>query len=226
MSNSAYNSFIVILGFCLIGLPIIFISLSTAPPPLSQFQSTINLVSIPGDSLSEEILVNMKNVNGSTSDIWDEISAVPQLANINNISELILAENEFMSNYSIDVYTGFSEEVHLFILDMVVTTIPTVNETKDTFMELFGGSNGTMLSYMYSPDEWHSYYINQSSYPSVNETIEDFYTNYEYMVTISFFADLDINGTQITTSFERLVLVDDSGIVIFFLTNEVAWETK
>ncbi len=226
MSNSAYNSFIVILGFCLIGLPIIFISLSTAPPPLSQFQSTINLVSIPGDSLSEEILVNMKNVNGSTSDIWDEISAVPQLANINNISELILAENEFMSNYSIDVYTGFSEEVHLFILDMVVTTIPTVNETKDTFMELFGGSNGTMLSYMYSPDEWHSYYIDQSSYPSVNETIEDFYTNYEYMVTISFFADLDINGTQITTSFERLVLVDDSGIVIFFLTNEVAWETK
>jgi hypothetical protein len=226
MSNSAYNSFIVILGFCLIGLPIIFISLSTAPPPLTQFQSTINLVSIPDDPLSEEILVNMKNVNGSTPDIWDDISAVPQLANINNISELILAENEFMSNYSIDVYTGFSEEIHLFILDMVVTTIPTVNETKDTFMELFGGSNGTMLSYMYSPDEWHSYYMDQSNYPSVNETIEDFYINYEYMVTISFFADLDINGTQITTNFERLVLVDDSGIVLFFLTNEVAWETK
>lgn len=226
MSNSTYNGFIVILGFCLIGLPIIFLSLSTAPPPLTQFQSTMNLVSIPGDALSEEILEDMKNINGSTSDLWDDISTIPQLANINNISELILTENEFMSNYSTDVYTGFSKEVHLFILNMEITSIPTVNETKDTFMELFGGSNGTMFSYMYSPDEWHSYYIDQPSYPSVNETIETFHANFDYMVSISFFADLDINGTQTTTSFERLVLVDDSGIVLFFLTNEVAWETK
>lgn len=226
MSDSAYNGFIVILGFCLIGLPIIFISLSTAPPPLTQFQSSIDMVAIPGDSLSEDILGNMRNINGSTTDIWDDISAVPQLVNINNISELILAEEEFMSNYSIDVYTGFSDEVHLFILDMVITTIPTANETKDTFMDLFGGSNGTMFSYMYSPDEWHSYYIDQPIYPSINETIDGFYANYEYMVTVSFYADLDINGTQTTTSFERLILVDDSGIVVFFLTNEVAWEIK
>ncbi|MCK4973263.1 MAG: hypothetical protein KAS52_08070, partial [Candidatus Heimdallarchaeota archaeon] len=74
MSNSTYNGFIVILGFCLIGLPIIFLSLSTAPPPLTQFQSTMNLVSISGDALSEEILEDMKNINGSTSDFWDDIS--------------------------------------------------------------------------------------------------------------------------------------------------------
>ncbi len=226
MSDSAYNGFIVILGFCLLGLPIIFISLGTAHPPLTQFNSSINLESIAEDALSEEILENMKNLNGSTSKLFDDISSVPQLVHINNISELILAENEFMSNYSIDVYTGFSDEIHLFILDMVVTTIPTVNETKETSMELFGGSNGTMLSYMYSHDEWHSYYFDQSNYPSINGTIENFYTNFEYMVTVSYYADLDINGTQITTSFERLVLIDSSGIVLFFLTNEVAWETK
>ncbi len=226
MSNSTYNGVIVLLGFCLISLPIIFISLGTAPPPITQFQSTINLETIPGDIVSEEILVSMKNINGSTPDLFDEIISVPQLANINNISELILAETEFMSNYSIDVYTGFSKEVHLFILDMVITTVPSINESKDNFMELFGGSNGTMLSYMYSHDDWHSYYIDQPSYPSVNETIETFHANFDYMITISFFADLDINGTQTTTSFERLVFVDDFGIVFFFLTNEVAWETK
>jgi len=226
MSNSTYNGIIVILGFCLIGLPIIFISLGTAPPPITRFQSTINLESIPGDTLSAEILARMKNINGSTPYLFDDIIAVPQLANINNISELILAENEFMNNYSIDVYTGFSKEIHLFILDMVITTVPTVSETKDTFMELFSGLNGTMLSYMYSQDEWHSYYVDQPAYPSVNETIETFHANFDYMITISFFADLDINGTQTTTSFERLVFVNDSGDVLFFLTNEVAWETK
>ncbi|MHA1552673.1 MAG: hypothetical protein ACTSQC_12095, partial [Candidatus Heimdallarchaeaceae archaeon] len=187
---------------------------------------TMNFVSIPGDALSEEILEDMKNINGSTSDLWDDISAIPQLANINNISELILTETEFMSNYSTDVYTGFSKEIHLFILDMEILTVQTVNETKDTFMELFGGLNGTMFSYMYSPDEWHAYYINQPNYPSINDTIETFHANFEYMISISFFADLDINGTQTTTSFERLIFVDDSGIVLFFLTNEVAWEIK
>ncbi|MHA1202596.1 MAG: hypothetical protein ACTSQ4_08755 [Candidatus Heimdallarchaeaceae archaeon] len=231
MSNSTYNGFIVILGFIIIGLPIIFISLSTAPPPLTQFQSTMNFSAIPGDALSEEILENMKNINGSTPDLWDDVSTIPQLVNINNISELIFAENEFMSNYSMDVYTGFSKEVHVFILDMVITTVPTVDEAKNTFVELFGEANGTMLSYMYMLDDWNSYFITEPNYPSVNETIETIYTNFglltlEYMVTISFFADLDINGTQTTTSFERLVFVDDSGIVLFFLTNEVAWETK
>ncbi|MHA1815308.1 MAG: hypothetical protein ACTSX1_04830 [Candidatus Heimdallarchaeaceae archaeon] len=231
MSDSAYNGFIVILGFCLLGLPIIFISLSTAPPPLTQFQSTINLETIPGDALSEEIMENMKNINGSTPILWDDISAFPQLANINNISELIFAENEFMSNYSLDVYTGFSKEVHLFSLDMVVSTVPTVDIAKDTFMELFGGLNGTMLSYMYMLDEWDSFYVDETNYPSINETIGDVFANsailnLEYMVTISFFADIDINGTQTTTSFERLVFVNDSGVILFFLTNEVAWETK
>ncbi|MHA1347467.1 MAG: hypothetical protein ACTSO3_13790 [Candidatus Heimdallarchaeaceae archaeon] len=231
MSDSAYNGFIVILGFCLLGLPIIFISLSTAPPPLTQFQSTINLETIPGDALSEEIMENMKNINGSTPILWDDISAFPQLANINNISELIFAENEFMSNYSLDVYTGFSKEVHLFSLDMVVSTVPTVDIAKDTFMELFGGLNGTMLSYMYMLDEWDSFYVDETNYPSINETIGDVFANsailnLEYMFTISFFADIDINGTQTTTSFERLVFVNDSGVILFFLTNEVAWETK
>ncbi|MHA1418832.1 MAG: hypothetical protein ACTSPO_07660 [Candidatus Heimdallarchaeaceae archaeon] len=231
MSDSAYNGFIVILGFCLLGLPIIFISLSTAPPPLTQFQSTINLETIPGDALSEEIMENMKNINGSTPILWDDISAFPQLANINNISELIFAENEFMSNYSLDVYTGFSKEVHLFSLDMVVSTVPTVDIAKDTFMELFSGLNGTMLSYMYMLDEWDSFYVDETNYPSINETIGDVFANsailnLEYMFTISFFADIDINGTQTTTSFERLVFVNDSGVILFFLTNEVAWETK
>ncbi|MBY9001864.1 MAG: hypothetical protein KGD64_13175 [Candidatus Heimdallarchaeota archaeon] len=235
MSNTVYNSFILLIGFCLLGLPIILISLSTAPPPLTQFQSTMNFESIPGDALSADIIENMKNVNGSSPDLWEDIFAdifaAPQLANINNISELILTENEFMSNYSMDVYTGFSKEIHLFILDMVITAIPTVDEAKNTYMELFSGSNGTMLAYMYMLDDWNSHYISQPNYPSINETIETIYTNFEpltleYMVTVSFLADLDINGTQTYTSFERLLFVDDSGIILFFLTNEVAWETK
>lgn len=231
MSNAVYNTFIVIMGFCLLGLPIIFISLSVAPPTIDEFNSSIIIETIPGDPFSEEVIEIVSKINGSTEDIWEDIASYSQLDNINNISDLILDEEFFMSNYSIDVYTGFSKEIHLFLLEMKVVEIPSVEQAQATFTDLFSGSNGTILTYAEYQDDWSAFHKSDTDYPDVNQTISDIYTLYgvtslEYMVTVSFFADIDVNGTQITTSFERFLLVDDSGIILFFLSNEVPWEVK
>ena len=62
MPNNAFNVFVIILGFSLLGMPIIFISLSTAPPGLNEFQSTITINSVPGDSQSAIYLNNTANI--------------------------------------------------------------------------------------------------------------------------------------------------------------------
>ena len=45
------------------------------------------------------------------------------------------------------------------------------------------------------------------------------------MVTVDFFADIEINNTPMTISFSRLLLLNGIGEVFFFLTNETAWAT-
>ena len=229
-SNFAYNFFIVILGFCLLCIPIIFISLSSAPPPITRFQSTIILNTIPGDAQSPIYLNQTASINGSTTGLFDEIALVEQLSYINNITELILAEEEFLSNVSMSEYDGFSKKIHLFMLEMNITESPSdYLDVQRKYAEMFGEDNGTFISYLYGLDLWHSFTEFQGGYPSVNQTIEDLYTIYEpfidYMVTVDFFADIIINDSRITIEFSRLLLLSGVGQVMFFLTNENAWIT-
>ena len=229
-SNFGYNFFIVILGFCLLCVPIIFISLSSAPPPLSRFQSSIILNTVPGDSQSADYLNQTALINGSTSYLFEEIISLEEIAYINNITELILAEEDFMRNNPMDDYGGFSKKIHLFLLEMNITTKPnTALEAKEKYSELFGDNNGTFVSYMYAADEWNSSYELQGGYPRINQTIDNLYAGFEadihYMVTVGFFADIIIRNTPMTIEFVRLLFLNNSGEVMFFLTNEYAWAT-
>lgn len=229
-SNFGYNFFIVILGFCILCVPIIFISLSSAPPPITRFQSTIILNTLPGDSQSADYLNQSAMINGSTSYLFDAISSLDEIMYINNITELILSEEDFMRNVSMDEYNGFSKKVHLFILEMNITTKPsTFLYAQQKYQEMFGDENGTFISYMYALDEWNSSYELQGGYPSVNQTLQNLYFDFEadihYMVTVEFSADIEINNTPMTISFSRLLLLNGVGEVFFFLTNENAWVT-
>ncbi|MHA1953496.1 MAG: hypothetical protein ACW96U_06090 [Candidatus Heimdallarchaeaceae archaeon] len=229
-SNFGYNFFIVILGFCILCVPIIFISLSSAPPPITRFQSSIILNTIQGDSESADLLNQTAMVNGSISYLFEEVSSLEEIGYINNITELILSEEDFMRNVSMDEFNGFSKKVHLFDLEMNITTKPsTFLYAQQKYKEMFGDENGTFISYMYALDEWNSSFELQGGYPNVNQTLQNLYFDFEadihYMVTIEFFADLEINNTPMTISFSRLLLLNGVGEVFFFLTNENAWVT-
>jgi len=228
MPNTAYNTFVIIIGFCLLGLPIIMVSLSTAPPGPMDFQSTMNFNTIAGDSQSEVSLNETKQINGSSEDYWDYVKPLSELSFLNNITELIIEEQKFMENVSLEDYVGFSKLTHVFILEMTIELVPSSAETIAKFTELFGISNGTFLSYMYMPDDYRSFYYTETTYPNATEKIAEVITNFgptslEYLVTVSFFVDIDVNGIQMTTSFSRLIMLDNLGNLLFFVSNEAPW---
>ena len=228
MPNAAYNTFVIILGFCLLGLPIIMISLSTAPPGPLDFQSTMIFNTIDGDSQSELYLNETKQINGSSEDYWDYVKPLSELSYLNNLTELILDEQKFMDNASIEDYVGFSKLTHVFILEMTIESVPSSAETIARFTELFGTSNGTFLSYYYMQTSHRSFYFTDPTYPNTTDIITQVITEYgptslEYLVTVTFFADIDINGTQMTTSFSRLIMLDNLGNLLFFVSDEAPW---
>ena len=228
MPNTAYNTFVIIIGFCLLGLPIIMVSLSTAPPGPMKFQSTMYFNTIAGDTQSEIFLNDTKQINGSSEDYWDYVKPLAELSHLNNITDLITEELLFMENASIDDYVGFSKLVHVFILEMTIQSALTSTETITIFTDLFGISNGTFLSYMHMPDDYRSFYYTDPTHPNATEKIDEIITNYgptslEYLVTVSFYADIDVNGVQMTTSFSRLILLDNMGNLLFFVSNEMPW---
>ena len=90
--NGMFNSFLVLIGFCLLGLPIILISVTTAPPGIDEFNSSIILNTIEGDTTSSELLNEMAKINGSSPYYWDEILGIPEISQIYNISQLIIDE--------------------------------------------------------------------------------------------------------------------------------------
>ncbi len=228
MPNTAYNTFVIIIGFCLLGLPIIMISLSTAPPGLMEFQSTMNFNTITGDTQSEVFLNETKQINGSTADIWDYVKPLPELSYLNNITELILQEEEFMENASVEDYAGFSKLKHVFVLDMTIELVPSLAETLTKFTDLFGNSNGTFLSYLYMLTSHRSFYYTDPTYPNATDIITQVITEHgplslEYLVTVSFYTDIDVDGIQMTTSFSRLIMLDNLGNILFFVSDEAPW---
>ncbi len=226
MPNTGYNTFVIILGFCLLGLPIMMISMSTAPPGPMKFQSTINFSPITGDSQSGIYLNETVQINGSSEDYWDYVKPLSELSYINNLTELILTEQDFMENASIDDYVGFSKNVHVFILEMIIEQVPSYTETMSRYLELFDSSNGTFLSYMYQLDDYHAFYYTEPTYPSVNDTINTIYSNYgslDYLVSVTFYANVVVDGDQMSTEFSRLLLLDNLGNLLFFVSNEAPW---
>ena len=100
MANNGYNLFVVILGFCLLGLPIILISVTTAPPTPGEFQSVITINSVPGDTASLTYLNETSKIYGNSS-YFDTLESDEQLTLISNVSWLIYKENEFMKDEEI-----------------------------------------------------------------------------------------------------------------------------
>jgi hypothetical protein len=227
MPNKAFNSFVIILGFCLLGLPMILITLSTAPPGLDEFQSTINIQTVGGDAQSGIYLNNTASINGSSADYWDQVSALPELTSIHNLTELILNEEIFNASVNVDDYGGFSKLVHVFILDMTISLAPTNSVAKENSASLFGTDVGTFVSWKVGASQWNSSYYTEPNYPDINDTIDDVYLDYgvdlTYEVTINFYANIDINGVQSELEFVRLIYLTDLGEVLFFLTNEANW---
>ena len=230
MPNNAFNSLVVILGFCLLGLPMILITLSTAPPGLDTFNHSIVYNTIDGDMMSGDYLNSTISINGSSSNYWDKISDPSKLPLLQNITELILEEQLFMDNVSIDDYYGFSKLVHVFELEMTISVAPTsVGEAQQTYLDLFGSDNGTFVSWMWMLDDWNSSYNTLSDYPDINDTIDSVVTNFagslSYEIVISFTGNILIGDEQMFQEFSRLIYLDDVGEVLFFLSNEYGWAT-
>ena len=66
MSNGMFNSFLVILGFCMLGLPIILISVTTTLPGIDEFNSSIVINTIDGDA-GYLFVCDSTNNNGITA---------------------------------------------------------------------------------------------------------------------------------------------------------------
>ena len=231
MSNTAYNAFVILFGFCFLGLPIILISLSTAPPGIDQFNSSIVMNTIDGDSSSAIFLDETAKISRQSAELWANLTTKDYLSNINNLSQLILNEQSFLQNASISDYGGFSKKVHLFILEMNITDIPASSvEIQNKYVELFGqNESGTFISYRFIPTAQLAYYHTETSYPDVNGTIHSVYSTFSssliYLVTVQFYAEIEINNTPMKTNFVRLLLLTNLGEVYFFLTNEIPWIT-
>jgi hypothetical protein len=229
MSNTAYNAFVILFGFCFLGLPIILISFSTAPPGIDQFNSSVIMNTIDGDSSSVLYLSETAKITGD-SYYWNNISTTEYLYEINNLTELLINEELFLQNVSMREYGGFSKKIHLFIAEMNITSLPTKEETQSIYADLFTTYvNGTYLFYAFTPVDYLAFRFSETSYPDVNHTIHDVYSTYaatlEYLITVQFYAEIEINNTSMQASFTRLLLLDNLGKVCFFLTDESGWIT-
>jgi len=228
MANNGYNLFVVILGFCLLGLPIILISVTTAPPTPGEFQSVITINSVPGDTASSTYLNETSKIYGNSS-YFDTLESDEQLTLISNVSWLIYKENEFMKDVDTNEYGGLSDLVHVFNLEMNISLVVQSTEIiMNTYNGLFGyQNNGTFIVHL-AMDEFYAYHYTELGYLDVNETISDVVSTYfylKYIITLNYFANIEIDGFQQSTSFHRMILLEDDGTILFFITDETGWTT-
>ncbi|GAJ00111.1 unnamed protein product, partial [marine sediment metagenome] len=200
MANSGYNLFVVILGFCLLGLPIILISVTTAPPTPFEFQSEIAINTVPGDTASLTYLNETSKIYGNSLyfDLLN-ITSIEHLTLISNVSQLISIENEFMKEVDTDEYGGLSDKVHIFNLEMNISLVTLSAEIiMNAYIDLFGENNsGSFIVGRVYGDVYASYHHSEQGYLDVNDTISTLvinYANLKYIITLDFNANIEIEG--------------------------------
>ncbi len=224
--------FIILLGFCFVGLPVILISYSSTPPTIEQFYSNISLRD-NSSAVEEQFYVLMNDLN-STDDYWNDLAGLSELNYINNITQMIINEVAYNSTLDINTFGGFSSKVHIFNLQInyTVTSI-TSNYVLNQAKSLFGTEIDTRFFFYRSDyEEWtaHSTYKSQADYPdSMEDEINSFFSTgiYNLIITLSFYGkNANLEGYRdYETSFQRLIVFEDvaSNIVyepVFFLSSE------
>ncbi|MHA1305260.1 MAG: hypothetical protein ACTSQE_10185 [Candidatus Heimdallarchaeaceae archaeon] len=228
MSNnsSSFNLFVILLGFLLLGLPIILISYSTRPPTTEQFFSEINIYDIPSDSRSGIVLNETAKISGNST-YWQTLGSLPELAYINNISKMIEDEQEFLSNVSMSDYGGFKNNVHIFNLTMRIEQYDNNTATfYNLFYSLFGTDGESTFMFVKISEDTDAYSVFAENYPNVNTTIglvEDRGIQIKYIISISFNGNLEREDGNYSISFNRILLIDNNEFPVFFISNERAW---
>ena len=225
MSNSSFNFFVIILGFLLLGLPIILIHYSTAPPTSEQFYSEINIIDTVQDGRSAIILNESAKINGSSS-YWDSLGSLPELSYINNITELIIEEENFLTNVNMQNYGGFKDNIHVFNLTMRISLWDNNTDTFYTeYNETLNGSSTFMFVKLDEETDAYSTFATEQ-YPSIGDIIDEIDSRgvqLKYIITVSFNANLEREDGNYTLSFGRVILIDINEYPILFLSNENAW---
>ncbi|MHA1115941.1 MAG: hypothetical protein K9W45_03215 [Candidatus Heimdallarchaeum aukensis] len=225
MSNSSFNFFVIILGFLLLGLPIILIHYSTVPPTPEQFYSEINIIDTVQDGRSAMILNETAKINGSSS-YWDSLGALPELSYINNITELIIGEEDFLATVNTQNYGGFKDNVHIFNLTMRISLWDNNTDTFYTeYNETLNGSSTFMFVKLDIETDAYSTFAT-GQYPSIGNIIDEIDSRgiqLKYIITVTFNANLEREDGNYKISFGRVILIDNNEYPILFLSNEDAW---
>lgn len=231
-ANFAGYLFIIMLGFCFVGLPVILISYSSTPPTAEQFYSYINLKDNTS-AIEEQFYLSMNDLN-ATDDYWEDLAGLSELNYINNITQMIIDEGSYNNTLDPNTFGGFSSKVHIFNLQInyTITTI-TSNYVLNQAKSLFGPDINTRFFFYRSDyEEWtaHSTYKSQADYPdSMEDQINSFFSTgiYNLIITISFYGkNANLEGYRdYETFFQRLIVFEDvaSDIVyepVFFLSSE------
>ena len=231
MANSfGFNFFIIILGFCLLGLPIILISLSTAPPSPDQYLSVIEWNYDETDPQALTLLNKTISITGNSS-YWDSIRGSAPLEGIFNITALIEQEENFTKYVNTDDYGGFSKKVHVFSLVMTIEKL-TGNVSEmiyNVYNELYvENPHFTYMFFLNQLDTYEAHFHAEQNFPNTTATMNDIlsqHSDLDYIVYVDFHADIELNSVHVTADFQRLVLLDSSGEPVFFVTNEIGWQT-
>ncbi|MHA1865517.1 MAG: hypothetical protein ACTSVB_10975 [Candidatus Heimdallarchaeaceae archaeon] len=225
MSNSSFNFFIIILGFLLLGLPIILIHFSTVPPTPEQFYSEINIIDAVQDGRSAIILNDTAKINGSSS-YWSSLGALPELSYINNLTDLIKEEENFLATVDTQNYGGFKKNIHIFNLTMRISLW---DNNTDTFYSEYNATLNGSSTFMFvkldiETDAYSTFATGQ--YPSINNTMGEIDSRgiqLKYIITVNFNANIERTDGNYKISFGRVILIDVNEFPILFLSNEISW---
>lgn len=229
MSNSSggFNFFIIILGFCLLGLPIILISLSTAPPTPEEYYSNVEWQYNESDSQSLTYLQHIASIDGNSS-YWVMIKNSAPLDQLLNITKLIEQEENFTQYVNTDDYGGFSKKIHVFNATLVIENVEAniTAHAERIYNNLYSPEEElTFMFYLGQLDEYESFYgTNITNAEKSMYDIIDWHSDLKYIVHISFNANIELNGVQQIAFAERLAILDTNGAPLFFVTNEYGWQ--
>ncbi len=228
MARVAFNVFVIILGFCLLAVPIIVVK-TTYPPGPDQFNIQIEFNYEDEESFTA--LNRTLRVFSNTSIYWKDLQDLPEIVYLNNLSKMIEEQVAFNTTENMSKYGGYSKKVHLFSVSASIITLTNQTDIANYYAELFGDNGTTFLSLrkLLSYDSF-SIFDSATTYPNEMDKVSEFLDSLslrKYLVTINFSANIIIDGVQSALSFSRLILVGEPilpSTAYFFLTNENVWQ--